>query len=80
MSFGNTRNYAPRNASTTLPLRRPWSFEYFVTGEKTPKLTSRIIDVKRTQLVEVTESAPFGPTTKKTWRTESEAAIEETFE
>lgn len=77
MSFGNYRN---TRTAPSQSARTPWTFEYFVTGGKSPKLTSRIIEIKRTQLAEVTETAPFGPTTKKTWRTESEAAVEENYD
>jgi hypothetical protein len=50
-------------------------------SDPTPKLTSRTTNVKITRVVEFTTTErPFGPVSKKCWRSEVESSTTETFE
>lgn len=67
--------YAP-----TLSTSRPRLFEFLYNDAKTPKLTSRNVEMKLTRSVEITEASPFRATVQKKWHDEVRMTTEETFE
>lgn len=82
MSFRNPAR-STRSASF-LPLPTFYGSGAFRYDEApmAPRLTRRTIEVKHSRVVEFTESreSAFGPSSKRTWRSEAEASIEETYE
>ena len=73
-----SHRYTTSPLSTSTPRFGSWIHYY---GDSSPRLMARVITIKQTKVVELTNiESPFGAVDKKNWRIETEATIAETYE